>query len=326
MNFEDYDFNTIEFTTDVTQSVEVEFNENIIFILLPEEGSVGSGLYSLEYNASTDMLILHLPQNNRFSEDHIGRIVCVGDYLSIEAILADPSKRCDFGKINAIYWNKDGSCILELVCPELHEIYENLDISTKDRLEITEDDIPEGFKEQAVEALLVSEDFIEFFASANIAAQTYAESRGLLLANADEASLWKKLELKPTIEVKDNTLVVTIHGELPIDLTTKNGKKFGSITISFTASTGVSFDITTVCQLKYFWKIPTGVRAFDFRVTQNTEFSFVFQVAINMSYSLNDDITVEKIYPLPLAVLVQRDASSGLVVAKSFEFGSSQRI
>ena len=64
---------------------------------------------------------------------------------------------------------------------------------------MTEDDIPDGVGEQAVQALLEGEDFAQFLASVNIAANEYARNRGLSLGDAGPRSLVQNLELTPNI-------------------------------------------------------------------------------------------------------------------------------
>ena len=288
--------NSFTFSTEASGSSTVKYSDGILFISLPQENDSAHALYAVDYSEATGILYLTLPETHEFTEEHLGRIVCVGDYSSADELLADPSKRCDFGKLVAIKHGEDGRCILELSCPALDEIFAELDVCTKTRLALTEEDIPENASAAAINALLESDDFAEFIVSAKLASEEYAAKNGVILASTATENILNEMELTPKLSVKDNTLTVIIDGILPIGLKSEDGAEAGFLQFAFQAETSVTFDLVTICQLKRSIDAFVEIQALDLRLTQSSAFAFRFNVTVHGASGVIDEALTNQIY------------------------------
>jgi hypothetical protein len=185
-----------------------------------------------------------LSKQGAFDQSFIGKILCVGDYENAEEIKEDNSKECVFGKIESIKKNIDGTLTLILVYPTLTELYDKLEIYSKEDLVFNENSLPETFELDLKNAFLASDGFAEFLTASSMAAESYALEHRYSANTAKDSSFWDRLKLRVTYEFDDeNTkLIATIKGEFSIDLEIETGIKVGSFVVDF--ETGVTFDFS----------------------------------------------------------------------------------
>ena len=300
ISFVDYVGSKLYFEVIGENRTEIKFTDGIIFIQLPQAGSALRESYELIAADDGVRFYLLIPQEEGITPEDVGRIVCFGDYATMDEIFDDASRECAFGKIEQVLTAADGRCMLVMGCPALEEIYEQLDVYENFTLELNEADIPEELGQQAVEALKASDDFSEFITSMLLAAESFAADHGVYAEGVQDKSMLQNLVFYPTVRVVDQGVKVTITGKLDIPLKTEQNTKYGTISVSLTAEMMVSFDVKTVCQMKYFAFVPTGVQKFDFAVTQRTDYDFHFQVAVKLDSQPDEDL--KKIYRSPYGV------------------------
>jgi len=286
-SFVKYAGNTLTFTITDEASDERDFADDIIFVILPDEEDALYGYFDLWYDESADRLYFQMPTRGRFDDDHVGRLVCIGDYTSTEEILNEPGRECNFGKIEAIRESYDGSCILVLTCPTMGEIYEELDLYTQEKLQISEEDIPEEYEEYVVRSFREGDDLAEFAAEFSLAAERYATDNGLMTVGTADGSFMDNLKLTPDVSVKDNKIKAAITGKLSIDLKTKAGKKFGTLSASFVSECYISYDVTAQYEITKHW-YGQKMERFDLDVAQTTGYDFKFNVTLESEYSLGE--------------------------------------
>ncbi|MBQ7778871.1 MAG: leucine-rich repeat domain-containing protein [Clostridia bacterium] len=281
LKFADYESEELYFSIADDVHSDITLSDGIIFIPMPAIGTVDRQQYLLETNTDNEFFYLTMPDDGTLSQEHVGRIVCAGAYKSMDEFTADNSKECYFGKLEKLYATADGKILLVLSCPELYEIYSELDIYENYIVELTEEDIPEDISEQAVYALRHSDDFGEFVTGITLAAKAYADGIGATAVGVDDLSFLDDMGLIPSFKIEnDNKLIVSIQGNLPIKLKNKEGKDCGTVTVSFLTKAEYSFTVTGACELKYFLGIPTGVKKFDFNVTQTSSYTLEFSVKV----------------------------------------------
>ncbi len=324
VKFVDYTGDLLYFTIADENHVELELNDGIIFIVLPEQGTADRRQYTLLTTSDNELFYLTLPDEGKFAEEHIGRIICAGAYTCMDEFVEDSSKECYFGKIEKVYATADGRVMLVLSCPALEEIFTKLDIYETKQIEITEDDISDELGAQAVSALLASEDFNEFLTGVTIASRSYASSMGVEAAGVSDLSFLDDMALIPKISIENGTtLVVSIQGNIPVTLMNSEGNKCGTIVVSFTAKAEFSFEATGICEFEYFWGVPTRVKQFDFHIKQTSSYTLDISTKITLNAGVKEQ--TKSIVQTPLGFYHLSDCLSisnfptGSLTAYSFQ-------
>ena len=289
LKFKDYNGTKLTFDIYGEEKSEVSFNEGIIFLKKLESDNTGYFPYTLTFNEQTELFTLVLSKVGTFTQEHVGKIMCIGDYSSAEEILSDATKECTFGKIKSVTTNNDGTCTIVLEAPQISEVFKELDISTSQSVLFNEEMFDESFDSYVIESFTQSEGFAEFAASATLAAESYASDNGLMLAAKKDSILdhIKFKDITPQISDDYKTITVTVGGDLVYDLE-KNGKAYGSLKVGFEAVFTINFDFF-VDYTKGAWDLPNFERM-EIRIDQTTAFDFHFYVTLDV------DVHSEKLY------------------------------
>ncbi len=238
LTFADYKGCKLIFSVAAEERNEVRIRSDLEFIRLPDPSSPLYGQFSLTHDGETQRTYLRVPTRGRFDESFIGRIFCLGDYISLEELNGDPGRACEFGTLSAIRDAEDGSCLMVFTRPSLDELYTVLDVHMTREVELTEENLPENFEEAVLEDVLSDSEFLEFAARYTLAAERFAAANGLTVAKASEMSFFDRL--KPRVNLsfeKDGEgrvrLTVLISGTVAYPLTSADGKDFGTFRVGF---------------------------------------------------------------------------------------------
>ena len=271
----------------------------ILFLRTLENENPGYYPYTLSMEEDSDFVYLKL---QKIDGIEVGDILFIGEAETLEEIFTC-GEECCFGKVSSIYMDGYEDYILALSCPDLEEVFSELDVSYDE--EINFDNYPEVqqvIEEQAVDALYASEDFAKFIAVADTTVQKYYTDRNLSASTLTEASFKDKVQIdKPSVKVNGTTISITLGGHYKNEIKTKNGKSLGEFKIDFTAKASVSFNLSVDYRLKYkriLWviDIPVGIKYFDISLTQRDTFSFDFSVDFNVDYELDKDYAQKYVY------------------------------
>lgn len=288
VSFKDYGGKTLTFEIGGEEKKIADFNDNILFLKKIEKEDGGYYPYMLAFNEDTRKYTLVLSKQGAFDQSFVGKILCVGDYENAEEIKEDNSKECVFGKIESIKKNIDGTLTLILVYPTLTELYDKLEIYSKEDLVFNENSLPETFEQDLKNAFLASDGFAEFLTASSMAAESYALEHRYSANTAKDSSFWDRLKLRVTYEFDDeNTkLIATIKGEFSIDLEIETGIKVGSFVVDFETGVTFDFDLYPHYEIKedYIWGVIPAfeLEYMNFKVQQTSDFDFHFGVKLQM--------------------------------------------
>ncbi len=282
LEFTDHMGDTLTFRIIGENGAVYRFSDKLIFIRLPEQGDPRRDAYRMDLPEDSDLIYLTLPEQGIFTEEYVSRVVCVGDYESMEELQADPSKEAAFGKIAQVLPQADGSCLLVLECPQLEEVYDDLDVVYSGPVEMLDPETVREVEEQAVAAVYASEGFADFLTSAMIASEDYAREHGLTVDGSISATLLDKITITVKSSYRDEKLNVGVSAILSVPLKDSNGGEYGTLKFALDVSLAFKIKVTAECRLwKILWR-PVGVRSFLFEVDSETEFKFVFGVTLEI--------------------------------------------
>ena len=78
--------------------VDMGNSDHVIFVPFPREESLPRDGYEMVFVEETGILVLTFPDEDIFDSSHIGSIICAGEYSSMDELISDPSRECNFGK------------------------------------------------------------------------------------------------------------------------------------------------------------------------------------------------------------------------------------
>ncbi len=277
------DSSRLMFTIDHEKTETVTLRDDILYLHTLEKDAPGYYPYSMSLSAAGNMYVSVC----KIDGIAIGDILCVGEVENYEDMLAAEANSFVFGKIIDIQEINPGEFMIKMVEPELGEVFGEFDVSNKTEVNFDTMDfeLDENFEQQAVDALLASEDFISFLASVNLASDTYLSIRSLDTEVLKESSFLDGLTLTPNISYEGNLLVVNIEGKLEIPIKAR-GEEIGSIVVHFLAGVQMTFEINAECRLRWFLFAPTGIRYFDLSVRESDVMTFEFSITFNVDYTL----------------------------------------
>ena len=282
MLFPEYNAKALDFSIIGPDRAEIEFNEdNLIFLKTLELEQYGtSGMYDLQWDEAAQRYYLTLFELKGIEPSMVGKVFGIGDYVNTEDILADSTRELYFAKLEKISHNAEDDLLLELSVPQLSEVYDKLDIYFSAGTGGTQIN---GDPEQAfTDAVVTSEGFTEYLATAHMAAESYAESYGLVaepVAAASKDNLKFELtkhDFRGTED--DSACVLELGGKITytIPLKTKAGHTSGSIALTCNA------EITSFISAGGEFRDDEYA---DLHLTNTTTTMLSFDMDFNLSYS-----------------------------------------
>ena len=220
----------------------VELSDDVIFLQTLENEDAGYFPYELEYSEISSSYWLTTHKRGDLEE---GDILCVGNAQSLEEVLQQDDVPDVFGKIKTITYSKaNKTYLIELVEPELSEVFSELDIYSDYMQSAEEAELvsSEELVEQAKAALYQSEDFAEFVCAAHATSITYLSDRGYTthLSSLKEFVDGITISGIDSIKLEDGVLtgkvVLTGTIEIPFSMTgDTDGNSEGNLVLTFEA-------------------------------------------------------------------------------------------
>lgn len=269
----------------------VEYNKDVLFLkaLAAEKGIEYA--YSLEYSDEHGMYILILPDSYGITEDHVGKILCIGDCTSFDEADGLSSDEIFMGKIEVVL-SENGLTGIGLSIPSVLDIYTAIEVSDAGIQRLDKNIVTDEVKESALRSVVESDDFAGAIAAANIAARNYAAEhyagaytlpRDL---NLDGFTLTSKVE-----EIDDNAVKITLYITYAHVIELLEGDiHLGDITftVSFEMSNTFTLDVSTNLS-EYLTDSSTPMMFMKCQVTTTTYAAFDMEVNISMNYSESDE-------------------------------------
>lgn len=297
--FTNYNGNKLTFTTEAGENREnvVEYQNEIVFLKALENANPGYYPYSLTSDEEYMYLI-----TGKIDNLFVGQILCIGEVLTADDVMS--GKECYFGKIDTFHSLPNDEFMVVLTAPELHEIFEKLDISFEEDINFDEDDIDiEQVENEVVSALYDSEDFVKFLSVVKLSATNYLSDQNYDVTSvADTKSFLDYLSLKPSIRINGTTLSTTIVGSINIPIKNSDYKEIGSFKVNFTVKMESCFKLDVSYKIKKVWFVPVGLDYFDICMTQTDNVGFNFTVSIDIDYSLDEHNYVQNLDPKSLKI------------------------
>ena len=282
--FHEYTGRNMYFSIAKENTSVVELKDGVIFLQTLENAAPGYYPYQMTYSDSSETLWLAL---NKADGLKIGDVICVGTAETLEDVMSAGAQDNHFGKIESIQQTADGSMwLLGLSCPEMSEIFSELDIYMQEELdfEATGVELPEELGEKAIEALYASEDFAKFLGSTSYAATQYLASRGADTSVAEPCNIRELVDIDPEYYFQGNTVFIKLSGRVTLPVQHVEGF-IGNLEIGFEVSLEARFKLDLSYYIYTFFGFPFATPYMNFRVTQNDTVGFNFYIRIDADTS-----------------------------------------
>lgn len=218
----------------------------------------------------------------------VGDIVCIGEAENENDIIASNAETIIIGKIHTIEIFDPERYLLVLEAPTLEEVFENLDVTYDDELNLEDiENLTEEVENAISSYIYEDEDFQKFLAATSLAAEEYLAQRNLSTTLLASKSFIDNLKITPSAKIQNNTIKANVTGTLNIPIKQGN-KDLGKIEVNFEFYAESKFNIRFDYSLRYFWFIPYAVEYMDLCITQTDAFGFKFHLGIEIDYSLTD--------------------------------------
>ena len=154
-------------------------------------------------------------------------------------------------------------------CPELYEIYANLDIYMDEDINFEEAgaEITDETIEQIKAAFLAEEDVQLLVDAFQMTVAEHNGEYGVELLKGADISKYLQVGVKTSIRGTTASLAIELQLKLPIK---KNGVEVAQIALKFNYDKSVSLNAKFNYKLKYWWFIPTGISSYDISATLTT--------------------------------------------------------
>ncbi len=282
--FEEYNTKKINFTIENEETFEVTYNSELVFLNALETQNPGYNASEIEFDEESGLMYITVWKTDGIE---VGDILFIGNATSAEELL-NLEEEGHFGKVVEITPNTKEEFVIIMGAPEEAEIFDDLDIYFEDGIDFTKSkDFNDQVSNEAVEMLLRSEDFNKFLAASENASETFFAPMGLKIVPLIETDLQSSLKFNPTCSINGKQIVISINGRLErtVECEDNTLKANGKFYIDFTATIEFEFDIALNYKIKYRWFIPTGIKHFNFTLTQRDTFSFTFEIGFDMACS-----------------------------------------
>lgn len=180
ITFANFPGKTINFRTAKAENVTnvAVTTGDILFLRNLEDADPGYYPYTIEFDKENTRFILTLNKQGVFTDELIGRILCVGECTDMEEAFKLSSDDVDMGKIQEIK-EENGKTIVFLGAVGFEDIFSSLNASFSEMDSISADDLSDKDKRALVNSLLTNESFLAQFSVVQTAVKQYALDRGL---------------------------------------------------------------------------------------------------------------------------------------------------
>ncbi len=281
---------------------EVEYRDNMLFLQALENEIPGYYPYDLRVDEEKRVMILTLSQVGVFTDEMIGKTLCVGPCSSTEE-LSQAIHDCDIGVISTIRWEND-KVIVVLEAPNISDLYSYINVNGNEGLRL-----PAEFTDEA-QLQNLAYSYLESPAFAKIATATFLASKAYAKENGYDAPQYTDLKFDPNdIKIKLNVmepkemgiyqdatvgLEIKISHEFSIYKTAEGGKNDGKITvpIEFTCKAYIYAHNST--SFDGVWDAINDCITGDFRM--HVDFTIVTELDLFFGLKLEYEKASEKYY------------------------------
>lgn len=230
------------------EKVEIEYNSDILFLKDIADRKNVSFEYSIEYIEDEELYALVISKDFALDDSLIGKLLCVGNCVSMAEADALPSDEVVIGRIERIYTEYEGILVVALSVPSVEDIYSKLDVSGSTLPRLDDSAITDEMKQSVLNAVIQSDDFATALAASKIAASNFALERGYTAEGKLDLSIDQfKIEAK-VISTDSETVKIefTIYFDYKSDIMDGN-INLGTITfnLEFYISYAINIDVTS---------------------------------------------------------------------------------
>ncbi len=287
ISFVDYNAKALEFEVKGPDKTNVTYNnDNLVFLKALEQNSPGYYPYEIKEDEAAGKQYLTLSKTGAIDSSYIGKVICVGDYINSEELLADITKEVYLGKIERIYRNADGKTELELSAPDISDVFDELDVYSNGGFGSATAVLNENFEDEFKASVIESDSFINYTAAMTLAAKDYADDMNIVALSLWDDAFKDNVDFKFTKKdiksIGDGKIKIDIEGTLTytIPLKTKEGKSVGDITMVCTAGADSELHFSG-----YFYKDLSA----HLGVYANSNARLSFELKFNLKQSLSNE-------------------------------------
>ena len=284
IEFAEYSGKELTYSIKQSETSDIVFKENVKFLKFLEENNPGYYPYSLNMSDESEYIYLII---NKVDEINIGDILLIGDVIDVEEF-KETTEEIFIGKVEKILINEENKYVCILSAPELKEVFEKLNVFTKNQVNFEEfPELEETLEEESLACLYDSEDFAEFIAATDQTAQAYALERNIVATPLTKENFTDKIKIeKPILTINGTKATVAFKGSFLNEFKDINGEEIGSFSVEFSITLELELEVEANIKLRWFLFIPTGLEQFDIKVIQKDKFDIDFEIKFEIDYEL----------------------------------------
>ena len=281
IQFADNSSTELLFSIEREETSEIDINDDVVFITLPDEGSAERDKYIVDTESDENYIYATIPSGSGYDHVTVGDIVCIGEYTSEEHFVNTPGLYANFGKVDQKLNASGDSFTLVLSCPALEEIYDYMDVHYNKYAIIEDEETLEAIEDQVEQSLYASEYMNEYLTSSILTAKVYAAENSLEIEEHDINVALGKLNLQFESKNIENGIYVSAYGSF--DIITKDKDNY-TYTLKFFMKASFKATIETSADAAVTWW--GRVDKLECFVTTTTVTSFETGVTIELDLEL----------------------------------------
>ena len=282
ITFADYNTESLVICVDGADRSDIQYNlDNLLFLKVMEDASPGYYPYSVQYDENAEKYYVTVSKKGDFDQSCIGKVLCVGELSSTDDFVVESVGELYFGKIASIWSDEQGLTVIELVQPELGDVYDCIRYCGSGDVNFTI--VEEQIADQLQEEFVQSDTFARFIGAANLAVTEYTRANGLDVHTMSDKSIWDNLKFEKDIDETEQGFIAYITAKLPIDITNK-GEKIGSVNVECTVTLSVDFEVRHNIVTEKWNGLIVGFSQFGINIVNTNTVAFDTSCKIELEY------------------------------------------
>ena len=282
ISFADYNTESLVICVDGADRSDIQYNlDNLLFLKVMEDASPGYYPYSVKFDENAEKYYVTVSKKGDFDQSCIGKVLCVGELSSTDDFVVESVGELYFGKITSIWSDEKGLTVIELVQPELGDVYDCIQYCGSGDVNFTI--VEEQIADQLQEEFVQSDTFARFIGAANLAVTEYTRANGLDVHTMSNESIWDNLKFEKDIDETEQGIVAYITAKLPIDIKNK-GTKIGSVNVECTVTLTVDFEVRHNIVTKKWNGLIVGFSQFGINIVNTNTVAFDASCKFELEY------------------------------------------
>ncbi len=290
VQFKDYRANKLKFQIIKPDSQTAELKSEVKFLKTLERRTPGYYPYEVTISEEAEAMWLTVGKADGFA---VGDILCIGDVETKDELLAYGGDDVYFGKVETIRARMDGGYLIGLSCPEMSEVFDDLDVSTTEVVNFDDYavNINQDIEREGKQALYSNEEFLKFLSSMELASRKYLKEKNCSDKVFSNKTIADYMDFNFRHRIEGLMVYIYIDGSITVPMEYgEEGKSFGTISISFSLTLEAGFEVRLGYRIYTFFFIPYKMDYFEVQLVRSTMVEFNFDLSITAKYELEGDV------------------------------------